>query len=167
MRMMEARSDRHLSPLGLAAVGAGFCAGLAVLTAATVRMAAPANVAAASDFGPADAQRKSENSIDNMCTSILKGRADLMAQCRDEEQMALQYVTSYLQTNGLLADDGSIDNLALAEAVSGPLGVTDSDPATITAYCLQNSSDWISAQECINSLDSDAAYEGLAPAGRP
>ena len=164
--MMEVRTDRHLSSLGLVAAGVGFCAGLAVLTAITVRMAVPANVTAANDFGPTD-EGQSQDSIGDMCRSMLKGRTDLMAQCREEEQTALQYVNAYLQANDLLADDGSIDEEKLADAASNTLSAVDDDPATIVSFCLQSALDWIGTQDCINSLDSDAAYKVLGPDAGP
>ena len=92
-----------------------------------------------------------------MCVRVLKDRADLVPQCRAEQEMAHHFTLSWLDQAGFLAEDGSIDPLRILDAQAEASGLPDS-PGAAAAFCLENGDNWIAISQCITTLDSNSLF---------
>ena len=105
--------------------------------------------------------------VEAICTELVKDRADLMDQCRAEEELAFIAVLSWLEQNGLLGPDGAIDTLALLEGQLDPLLGASQTPAAAASFCFETAPEWIALQQCLEAMASAPGFGAFDPLGGP
>ncbi len=101
--------------------------------------------------------------IEEMCRLIVGEQTEFMEQCRQEETAAASFIYGWLDYNGLLTPEGAIDALQLIRSQTDPLSALQQTPASVTAFCLETTRDWIGLQECLLVMDRNPAMRELPP----
>ena len=112
-----------------------------------------------------DAPPSADDKIEEMCAALVNGQADKMQSCRDQESEAYGFVMTWMNDNGFLLPDGTVDQLQILESAADPLTGVDS-PSSVFSFCFEQTSDWVDLGECISSLDQGAQYGAAGFSGQ-